>query len=65
MIFGRLISLARPMEGIIIVRCCNNYRALNLTCSLVTFHRAFDMAADPHAALDKLIEIGVDRVLTR
>ncbi|RFU39574.1 copper homeostasis protein CutC [Actinomadura logoneensis] len=30
----------------------------------VTFHRAFDMAADPFAALDTLIDLGVDRVLT-
>ncbi len=30
----------------------------------VTFHRAFDRAPDPRAALDALIELGVDRVLT-
>jgi copper homeostasis protein len=30
----------------------------------VTFHRAFDMTADAFAALDTLIELGVDRVLT-
>ncbi|MFF7245215.1 copper homeostasis protein CutC [Embleya sp. NPDC008237] len=30
----------------------------------VTFHRAFDMTRDPHAALEELIELGVDRVLT-
>ena len=29
-----------------------------------TFHRAFDMTRDPYEALDDLIEIGVDRVLT-
>ena len=30
----------------------------------VTFHRAFDQARDPAAALERLIELGVDRVLT-
>lgn len=30
----------------------------------VTFHRAFDMARDPFEALETLIDLGVDRVLT-
>ena len=30
----------------------------------VTFHRAFDRVADQNAALDTLIELGIDRVLT-
>jgi copper homeostasis protein len=30
----------------------------------VTFHRAFDMTPDPFAALETLISLGVDRVLT-
>lgn len=30
----------------------------------VTFHRAFDMCVDPHFALEQLVELGVDRVLT-
>jgi copper homeostasis protein len=30
----------------------------------VTFHRAFDMTRDPFEALDTLIDLGVDRVLT-
>ena len=30
----------------------------------VTFHRAFDMTPDPFAALETLIKLGVDRVLT-
>ncbi len=30
----------------------------------VTFHRAFDVSAEPFAALETLVELGVDRVLT-
>ncbi len=30
----------------------------------VTFHRAFDMARDPHEALDAVLELGVERLLT-
>jgi copper homeostasis protein len=30
----------------------------------VTFHRAFDMARDPFAALEALASLGIDRVLT-
>jgi copper homeostasis protein len=30
----------------------------------VTFHRAFDMTVEPYGALDQLIEMGIDRLLT-
>jgi copper homeostasis protein len=40
-------------------------RLLSLARPLsVTFHRAFDMTRDPLQALDKLVDLGVDRVLT-
>lgn len=30
----------------------------------ITFHRAFDMCRDPHKALEELVSLGCDRVLT-
>jgi copper homeostasis protein len=30
----------------------------------VTFHRAFDMVTDAHAALETLVSLGLDRILT-
>lgn len=30
----------------------------------VAVHRAFDLTSDPHAALEELIDLGIDRVLT-
>lgn len=47
------IDLARTRELIALARPLN-----------VTFHRAFDMCRDPRQALEELISLGVDRVLT-
>ena len=41
-----------------------NQLVLRARPMLVTFHRAFDMTADPHNALEALIDTGIDRVLT-
>jgi copper homeostasis protein len=30
----------------------------------VTFHRAFDMTRDPYEAMEALVELGIDRILT-
>ena len=47
------IDCARTAELILLARPLN-----------VTFHRAFDMCRDPQHALEELIKLGVDRVLT-
>jgi copper homeostasis protein len=47
------IDLARTAELIELARPLN-----------VTFHRAFDMCRDPRAALEDLVRLGVNRVLT-
>lgn len=30
----------------------------------ITFHRAFDLTADPYRAIDELVDLGVERILT-
>jgi len=41
-----------------------NQLVLRARPMLVTFHRAFDMTVDPYDALDALIDVGIDRILT-
>lgn len=50
-------------DGTVDIERCRQLIALARPLS-VTFHRAFDMTRDPFAALDALIDLGIDRVLT-
>ena len=57
-VFGLLTS-----EGDVDIRRVTELTSLCRPAK-ITFHRAFDMAKDPLASLDALIDLGVDRVLT-
>jgi copper homeostasis protein len=59
---GIVIGFLTP-EGEIDLEKTQKITELARTMS-VTFHRAFDMCRDPYKALEQLIEIGVDRILT-
>ncbi len=59
---GVVLGVLRP-DGTIDSEVCARLIEASRPLS-VTFHRAFDMARDPLAALQTLIELGVDRVLT-
>lgn len=54
---------ALTADGRVDVDACRKMLAGKGSMS-VTFHRAFDLCRDPFEALDALIELGVDRVLT-
>ena len=59
---GVVFGILTP-EGDVDKKRCNELIELARPLS-VTFHRAFDMTRDPYRALEDLIELGVDRVLT-
>lgn len=69
------IDMARQegADGIVIGALTRNGEIDTSTCAelvararpmSVTFHRAFDLTVDPQAALERLIELGLQRVLT-
>ena len=55
---GVVLGVLRP-DGTIDKLRCRELMALARPLS-ITFHRAFDMTPDPFAALDDLLELGVD-----
>lgn len=59
---GVVLGVLRP-DGTIDQPRCRELMALARPLS-ITFHRAFDMTPHPFAALDDLLELGVDRLLT-
>lgn len=59
---GFVLGLLKA-DGNVDMERTNELVALSRPMS-VTFHRAFDLAPDPLKALDDLMELGVDRLLT-
>lgn len=53
------LTAERTIDSAVIARLLAAARPLS-----VTFHRAFDEVSDPMAALDELVRLGVDRILT-
>lgn len=61
-VHGVVLGALRP-DAQIDPELCRRFR--DEACPIpVTFHRAFDLTPDPQAALECLIELGVERVLT-
>ncbi len=59
---GVVIGILKP-EGIVDLE--RTAALIDLARPLnITFHRAFDMTRDPYQALEDLVELGVDRILT-
>lgn len=61
---GVVIGILKPDGAIDKERCLEMVRLAKQGGLGVTFHRAFDMCADQYQALEDIIEIGCDRILT-
>jgi copper homeostasis protein len=59
---GVVLGLLAPDGGIERAACARLVAAARPLA--VTFHRAFDRVADPSVALEALVELGIERVLT-
>lgn len=59
---GVVLGILQP-DGTVDMPRCRELMALARPLA-ITFHRAFDMTPDPFAALNDLLELGVDRLLT-
>ena len=59
---GVVIGCLTP-EGNVDIPACKGLMAAAYGLS-VTFHRAFDLVADPFQALEEIIDLGCDRILT-
>ena len=59
---GIVIGILRP-DGTVDIQRCRELMDLKGSMS-VTFHRAFDMTRDPFQALEDIISLGCDRILS-
>ena len=61
---GIVIGILNP-NGTVDKERCTGFVKLARQCSVgVTFHRAFDMCADQYQAMEDIIELGCERILT-